>query len=244
MIEARYEGFDTYVSQMEGLSPATKLVAMAWRRLQDKRTVEHERCDGMWLVQLWELEEETKLARTTVRDALGELARFQIIEKRIVRATRNKAGEMWLSRIFISNLEHAQLNGDIPQKPIRPIVRCSSCASTDVVDTMTRTCRKCGTAHILYQTDHGANYDQVVSFCNECLVRRANCNIAVGIMIRVYKTWFFLQEKPGTKKPLKAEGLKRVLAELSIQYHVSNSFRCYEGVGLTPHAQHLLEGNE
>lgn len=241
--ESLYAEFYTYVSRMQGLSPSAKLVASAWRRLQDQRTDEHNRYDGFWLVRTWEFEEATGLVRSTVRDAINELVRFQIIGKRVIRATRNRSGELWLSKIFISSLESAQLNGDIPQRPVRPIARCSVCGSPHVVDTMTRTC-ECEAVRTLYQIDHGANFDQVIDFCNACLVKKSNCNVAVGTMVRLYKSWFFSQEEPRTKKPLKAEGLKRVFAELGIQYRVTHSFRRYEGVGLTSYAQQLLEDNK
>jgi hypothetical protein len=59
--------------------------------------------------------------------------------------------------------------------------------------------------------------------------------------MKLYHSWFWLQEDPGTKKPLKSELMKRIMYELGVKYRVSNSYRRYEGVGLTLYAQQLLE---
>jgi len=235
-----YEEFDAYVSRMTGLSPSTKLVAQAWRRIQDTRTEQHNRYDGMFLCAMWELEEATGLTKNTVRKGLNQLVSFGIIGKRVIKAMRNRAGELWLSRISLSGLEQADSNGDIPQQAIRPLSRCS-CGDVHVVDTMTRVCKKCGVVHQLYQIDHGAHYEHVVRFYIACLVQRVNCSIPIGQMMKLYRIWFWLQEDPETKKPLKSELLKRILYELGATYRVSNSFRRYEGVGLTEFAQQLLE---
>jgi hypothetical protein len=108
---------------------------------------------------------------------------------------------------------------------------------------MTRICKKCGVVHDLYQVDHGAHYDQIVKFYKSCLFNRENCHVPVGQMMKLYHLWFWLQEDPGTKKPLKSEPMKRILYELGVYYRNTNSFRRYEGVGLTPYARELLEGS-
>jgi hypothetical protein len=236
-----YADFDAYVSQMTGLSPSTKLVAQAWRRIQDTRTEQHDRYDGMYLCALWELEKATGLTKSTVRDGLSQLVKFGIIGKRVIRAMRNKKGEIHLSKISISSLEQADLNGDIPQSQVKPVPRCS-CGDVHVVDTMTRTCKSCGTVQQLYQIDHAAHYDQVMKFYSSCLVKRDNCHVPLGQMMKLYHVWFWQQEDPGTKKPLKSELVKRILHELGVNFKKNNTFRRYEGVGLTLYAQELLEG--
>src|SRR6266550_4096221 len=235
-----YEQFGVYVSRVTELTHSAKLVAQAWRRIQDTRTEQHDRYDGMFLCAMWELEKETGLSKNTVRKSINELVQFGIIGKRVIMATRNKAAEMHLSRISISSLEQADYNGMIPQQPIQPLSRCS-CGDVHVVDTMTRVCKKCGVVHQLYQIDHGAHYDQIVKFYITCLLKRESCHIPLGQMMKLYHTWFWLQEEPGAKKPLKSELVKRILHELGVQFKKNNTFRRYEGVGLTEFAQQLLE---
>lgn len=238
-----YEVFNVYVSRITELTSSAKLVAQVWRRIQDTRTELHERPDNMYLCAMWELEEATGLSKNTVRKSLNELVQFCIIRRRIIMATRNKAAEMWLSKISISALEEADYNGSIPQQPINPLSRCS-CGDVHVVDTMTRVCKACGVVHELYQIDHAAHYDHIVRFYIACLVQRENCSIPVGQMMKIYRIWFWLQENSEVKKPLKSELLKRILYELGAQYRNANSFRRYEGVGLTEYAQQLLENSQ
>jgi len=59
--------------------------------------------------------------------------------------------------------------------------------------------------------------------------------------MKLYHSWFWLQEDPNTRKPLKSELVKRILNELGVYYKKNNTFRRYEGVGLTLYAQQLLE---
>ncbi len=242
--EKQYEIFYTSVLRMPELTDAAKHVSMAWYRLQDTRHESDNRYDGWWKVQSWELEEATGRSRSTVRDGISQLVKYQIIQKKVINATRNRAGEMWLTRISLASLEQAEMSGELPQPTVRPIARCPHCGDVHVVDTMTRTCKGCGTTQVLYQTDHALAYDHVRQFCKDCLVRKHHCQIPIGQMMKLYKAWYWRLEACEMKKPLKSEPLKRIFTELGIQYKVVHGYRRYEEAGISPVGQALLEDTE
>jgi hypothetical protein len=236
-----YGAFDACVDQMTELSPSARAVARAWNRLQDTRKEQHIRPDEMYLCAYWELEKDAGLSKCTIRKGLNQLVQFRVIKRRVVKAMRDRSAEMHLSKIGISSLEQADLNGDIPQAPVKPLPRCS-CGEVHVIDMMTRTCKGCGNVQQVYQIDHAAHYDQIEKFYLNCLVKREKCHVPLGQMMKLYHLWFWQQDNPGTKKSLKSELVKRILNELGVQFKKNNTFRRYEGVGLTLYAQQLLEG--